>query len=84
MAKTATFVILNETWKDFGEYGLYLQYGRFEYSDGSFQGGYRFIWKNPDGHLITARGQARLPSLTAAEELIAQARAEGWGDRRHD
>lgn len=85
MSKTATFIVVKETSKPTGGgYVLYLQYGRFEYSDRPYQAGYRFIWKDPEGRYITARGQARLPSLALAEELMNQARAEGWGDRVHE
>jgi hypothetical protein len=42
--------------------------------------GYRFIWVDPDGRLLPQRGQARLPSLKMAAELMAKATAEGWGD----
>jgi hypothetical protein len=30
--------------------------------------------------LQAARGQARIPSVRAAQSLIQQAKAEGWGD----
>jgi hypothetical protein len=79
----ADFVMLEETAsKTPGEWELYLQYGRYEYSNGNFQGGYRFVCKNPDGR-ISARGGARLPSLAVAENFIAEARSKGWGDRQH-
>ena len=79
MSKSADFVMLKETWKQFGDQKLYLQYGRWDYSDRNWQAGYRFIWEDAEGRLIPARGQARLPSLAAAEELMAVAKAEGWG-----
>lgn len=42
--------------------------------------GYRFIWRRPDGSLQPARGQARIPSIAVIDELIRNARNEGWGD----
>ena len=50
------------------------------YDEGWTQYGYRFIWRRPNGHLQPARGQARIPSMAEIEGLIANARAEGWGD----
>lgn len=44
--------------------------------------GYRFIWRRPDGTLQAVRGQARLPSIRVATELMEAARAAGWGDLR--
>ena len=61
-------------------YRLCLQWCRYIYDDGTMQEGYRFIWRRPDGSLQAARGQARLPSLALAEQLISEARRRGWGD----
>ncbi len=46
--------------------------------------GYRFIWVTPEGNLQPARGQARLPSLKIAQDLMAQAKEQGWGDYNAD
>lgn len=46
------------------------------------QRGYRFIWRRPDGTLQAARGQARIPSIQDAMELMEAARKAGWGDQR--
>ncbi len=64
------------------DWRLCFQFGRYIYDDGNMQEGYRFIWKRPDGTLQAARGQARIQSLTQAQELMKQARAAGWGE--HD
>jgi hypothetical protein len=59
---------------------LCLQWCLYVYDDGSSQNGYRFIRRRPDGNLQPARGQARIPSLRQAMELIETAKSEGWGD----
>ena len=64
------------------DWTLWFQWCRYLYDDGAMQHGYRFIWKRPQsegGSLQAARGQ-RIPSVTMLEKLVAQARAEGWGD----
>jgi hypothetical protein len=38
------------------------------------------IWVSPEGKLQPARGQAPLPSLKIARELMAKAKAQGWGN----
>ena len=43
--------------------------------------GYRFIWRTPEGKLQPARGQARIPSIKIAKELMDYAIAEGWGEK---
>ncbi len=58
---------------------LILQWCHYFYDDGSMEHGYRFIWVTPEGSLQRARGQARLPSLKIAQELMAKAKAQGWG-----
>jgi hypothetical protein len=63
-----------------GYWRLALQWGLYVYENGTSDYGYRFIWRRPDGSLQPARGQARLPSVHVIEELIARARAEGWGE----
>lgn len=40
----------------------------------------RFIWLRPDGNLQAARGQARIPSLSVARELMKAAEQAGWGN----
>lgn len=58
---------------------LCLQWGRYVHEDGRTEEGHRFIWRRPDNSLQAARGQARLPTLDLAEQLIRRARDEGWG-----
>lgn len=62
------------------DWTLWLQWGRYFYDDGSMNYGYRFIWRRPGGALQAARGQARIPSMEEAEQLIAKAKKEGWGN----
>ena len=59
---------------------LCFQWGRYLYDNGKMEQGYRFIWRRPDGTLQPARGQARIPSIKFAEELINEAKEAGWGD----
>ncbi len=66
------------------DWQLRLQWCRYVYDDGGLQEGYRFIWMRPEGSLQAARGQARIPSLTVARALMAQADREGWGGHQGD
>lgn len=64
------------------DWTLWFQWCRYFYDDGQMQHGYRFIWKRPQadgGSLQAARGQARIPSVAQLEELVAKAKADGWG-----
>lgn len=66
---------------------LWFQWCRYFYDDGTMEHGYRFIWRRPKsegGSLQAARGQARIPSVAVLEQLVAQARASGWGDYNAD
>ncbi len=62
-----------------GDWRLCFQWCRYIYDDGSMEQGYRFIWRRPDGSLQAARGQARLPSIEEAKNLMEAAIKEGWG-----
>ncbi|MHB8173412.1 MAG: hypothetical protein ACYDFU_02975 [Nitrospirota bacterium] len=63
----ARIQIVNEVGENFGETGiLCLQWCRYFFDDGHMDEGYRFIWRRPDGSLLAARGQARIPSLKHA------------------
>ena len=65
-------------------HALCFQYARYFYDDGSMQAGYRFIWRYPPHHnLQPARGQARLPSIKAAQALMDAASSAGWGNHDH-
>lgn len=61
-----------------GDWTLNFQKVVYQYSDGTSDRGYRFIWRRPDGHLQAARGQARIPGRKYLEELTAKAEAQGW------
>lgn len=58
---------------------LCLQWGKYKYEDKSEETGYRFVYRKPDGKLQT-RGQARIPNMQDALDLINEAREQGWGD----
>ncbi len=74
-------VVLFETEKEYNsKWTLCFQYCRYLYGDGKQDMGYRFIWKTPEGKLQPARGQARIPSVKDAIELIEKAKEEGWGN----
>ena len=78
--------VLNETTlRDADQTGstLWFQWCRYLYDDGQMQHGYRFIWRRPPsegGAQQAARGQARIPSIVVLEQLVRQAKNEGWGD----
>jgi hypothetical protein len=83
--------VVNETTENSdpgpADWTLWFQWCRYFYDDGKMEYGYRFIWKRPQsegGSLQAARGQARIPSIAALEQLVAQARAGGWGDYNAD
>lgn len=60
---------------------LCFQYCRWVYGDDRpDEYGYRFIYRDPQGKLRPQRGGARIEDLKTAEELMAEARSEGWGD----
>lgn len=63
---------------------LCLQWVRYNYENGEVEEGYRFIWRYPNGNLQPARGQARIPSLALARELMDKAVAAGWGEMASD
>lgn len=86
MAQTQTRIqVVHETpARHDGTWQLRLQWCRYLYADGSMKYGYRFIWLRPDGSLEATRGQARIPSADATQQLFAQAKAEGWGDQDGD
>ncbi len=63
---------------------LCFQRVRYIYDDATIQDGYRFIWRRPDNSLQAARGQARLPSVRVATDLMAEATRQGWGSHDAD
>ena len=62
-----------------GSWRLCFQYCEYQYSNGSSEKGYRFIWRRPNGNLQAARGQARIPSLDDIMELTSITLKESWG-----
>jgi hypothetical protein len=67
-----------------GGWRLCFQWCQYHYDDGNKQHGYRFIWRRPNGNLQAGRGQARLPSIPIAAELMEIAKSQGWGDQVGD
>ncbi len=61
---------------------LAFQWCLYVYDDGTSQNGYRFIWRQPNGSLQPARGQARLPSIPVAMQLMNNAISQGWGNNQ--
>lgn len=63
-----------------GEWTLCFQRVTYHYDDPNDdpEDGYRFIWRRPDGSLQAARGQARILSLRAMNDLIKQATEDGF------
>jgi len=61
-----------------GDWKLCFQWGTYHYDNGTTQNGYRFIWRQPNGNLQAARGQARIPSGEHIFELLALATKAGW------
>jgi len=61
---------------------LCFQWCLYIYDDGTSENGYRFIWRRPNGDLQAARGQARLPSIPQAMQLMNEAIARGWGNNQ--
>ncbi len=71
--------VLNEVPTQQGNYWM-LCFQRVRYiAKNDEKCGYRFIWRRPDKSLQAARGQARLPSIAEARDLMDQAVAAGWG-----
>lgn len=78
----ARVVVLNSIEKDMGgDWILCFQYCRYHITPKDEREGYRFIWKKPGGQLQAARGQARIPSIADALELISKAMRSGWGNK---
>jgi len=65
-----------------GHWELCFQWCQYVHDDGENEMGYRFIWRRPNGALQAARGQARIPSMANAMELMTVAMKEGWGNNQ--
>lgn len=59
---------------------LCFQYCKYVYNANSSETGYRFIWRNPDGKLQGAKGQARIPKMSDILYLVSKAMEQGWGN----
>lgn len=70
--------ILKSTEREVGTKKLCFQWCRY-LSETEIAHGYRFIWKDASGKLLAHRGQAAIPSIRIANELIETATKEGWG-----
>ena len=57
---------------------LCFQWCEYRNDDGSSELGYRFIWRDDKNHLRPQRGQARIPSLREMQDLLAEAKTDGW------
>lgn len=63
---------------DYEGWTLWFQKGMYLMDDGKAYGGYRFIWKDPQGHLLPQRGQARIPTIKQMEYALKMAKERGW------
>ena len=81
----ATVTVLEEVrrWEKeaAGDWNLCFQYCKFNYDDGTFEYGYRFIWRDAEDKLHAARGQSRIPKVSDALYLISKAMEQGWGNK---
>ena len=57
---------------------LCFQKVRYHYEDTSSEDGFRFIWRRSNNYLQAHRGQARIPTLDEALEVITKAKEMGW------
>jgi len=85
MAQTRVDILREVRSGDAGGWQLCFQWCRYRFEDQPVQYGYRFVWRRgEDGSIQAARGQARIPSIRHATELMDDARGNGWGDRDGD
>ena len=59
---------------------LCFQYCKYVYDDNTSETGYRFIWRNPKGHLKAVMGQTRIPKMSDILYLVSKAMEQGWGN----
>lgn len=79
----ARFEIRHETRLPTDDAGwtLCFQYGTYTYEDRSEdESGYRFIYRDAEGRMRPQRGQARIPTRSKLDKLLAVATKQGWGD----
>lgn len=59
---------------------LCFQYCKYVYDANTSETGYRFIWRQPNGNLLPAKGQARIPKMSDILYLVSKAMEQGWGN----
>jgi hypothetical protein len=87
MARVQVIEQVEEDFREPDGWVLWLQWCLYVFDNGESKNGYRFIWRRPQsegGSLQAARGQARIPSLKVAKDLIDKAVAAGWGSFNAD
>ena len=83
----ASIEVINEVSQNTGAgWTLCFQWCRYNFDDpeADAEHGYRFIWRDPENRLRPQMGQARIPSIRIARELMQQARRNGWGEHDGD
>lgn len=60
------------------DWNLCFQWCQYLYDNGENEYGYRFIWRDENNKLKPQRGQARIPSLTEMQNLLDEAKSDGW------
>lgn len=59
---------------------LCFQYCKYVYDANTSETGYRFMWRQPNGKLLSAKGQARIPKMSDLLYLVSKAMEQGWGN----
>ena len=59
---------------------LCFQYCKYCYDANTSETGYRFMWRQPNGKLLSAKGQARIPKMSDILYLVSKAMEQGWGN----
>ena len=59
---------------------LCFQYCKYVYDANTSETGYRFMWRQPNGNLLSAKGQARIPKMSDILYLVSKAMEQGWGN----
>ena len=59
---------------------LCFQYCKYVYDANTSETGYRFMWRQPNGKLLSAKGQARIPKMSDILYLVSKAMEQGWGN----
>lgn len=60
------------------DWKLCFQWCKYNYDNGTNEFGYRFIWRDDKNHLKPQRGQARIPSIIEMQNLLDEAKNDGW------